>query len=113
MIVAVCVVVAVACAVLPRRGRRETAPGFRWFWVTFPLTCFAVAASVGVFVVGHQFVGGGGSFWWDLGGPRSGQFLSVEQYHQMRMEHRLRWVLPVVSAAGIALSVWSWRRGRA
>ncbi|PTR31254.1 hypothetical protein C8K36_101281 [Rhodococcus sp. OK519] len=91
----------------------DTSPGFPWFWVAFPLTCFALAASVGVIVAGNQFIAGAGSFWWDLGGTQSGQFLSNEQYHRITTVHRLRRVLPALSAAGIALSVWSWRRGRA
>ncbi|RVW08882.1 amino acid permease [Prescottella agglutinans] len=107
------VVVSAAGALLPRRARFERAPGFPWFWVVFPVTCMAIAAAVGVFVC-PQAVTGSGSFWWDA--PRTSspatQFLSGEQYQRFVLLRRLRRVLPAVSAVGIGMCVWAWRRRR-
>nr|AIU93509.1 hypothetical protein LRS1606.75 [Rhodococcus sp. NS1] len=108
------VVALVACVVLPKGSRHERTPESPWFWMVFPVTCLMIAASVGVFMAWPQAMSSSGSLWWDLSGPRTptGQFLSSEQYHEITVWNRMRWLLPVASVVGIGLSVWAWRRGR-
>ena len=118
VLVGVVIVLLVAGAVLPRRDRLGREPGFPWFWVVFPVTCFAVAVAVGVFAW-PEIVTHGGSVWWgspSAGSPGSSaaehQFLSSEQYQRYATLRRMRRILPAVSIVGIGLCVWAWRRRR-
>lgn len=73
VLVAMGVVVLVAVTVLPRRGRLGRAPGFPWFWVVLPVTCIAVAATLGVFFR-PEIVTHASSIWWGrpgTGSPRA------------------------------------------
>lgn len=104
MVLALVIVLLVAAAVLPRRGTGDASVRFPWFWIIFPATCFAIAATVGVFAVPS-----GGGFGWSMY-PPGRQFLTNEQFNQIIWRDRAIWVLPAASVVGVGLSVWSWRR---
>lgn len=114
MIVALVVALSVACVFAPWGTQRERSPGTAVFWIAFPLTCFAVAAAVGMFVAWPQSVDGSSSLWWDLSLPRSPrrQFLAGEQYHQIAFGNRMRWALPVFAVSGVGVCAWAWHAGR-
>lgn len=120
VLVGVGVALLAAGIVWPRRDRLGREPGFPWFWVVFPATCIAVAVAVGVVTWPEILTGGRNGWWSSLGAGSSGssssgsgyEFLSSEQYGRHTMVRRLRRIFPVVSLAGIGLSIWAWRRRR-
>lgn len=104
--------VLVAVAVLPGRRRTERR-GFPWFWIVFPLTCLAVAATVAVWWPDFPTVYGAGRSYMPLGGgeyavPGMGYLSSGQRF-------KIDAVMigtPIVAASGVVASVWAWRNDR-
>lgn len=108
---AVLTVLLVGVAVLSGRAGQQRG-GFPWFWLAFPMAVLLIAGSVNAWLPGINAVGG-----WTMYMPLADrtdniQFLTNEQFWQMRAYYLGQWVLPVAALVAVGLWVWSWRRGR-
>ena len=98
------IVLGVAGAVLPRRSKQQS-HGFPWFWVVFPITTFAVALTVYSYLPIAPL---GMDYGWTMYAPLSDP---PADYVDSLWSGEILW--PVSAVAGIGLSLWAWRRGRA
>lgn len=103
LVIAVLIVFTVAGAVLPRRAKQEEL-GFPWFWVAFPITALAAALTVYSFLPIAPL---GMEYGWTMYTPLSDP---ADDDTDPFWSGKLLWA--VTAVAGLALSVWTWRRGR-
>lgn len=106
LILAVLTVALVALAI----WRSPDRPGFPWFWLAFPATCFAIAATLGTWITAAPtdfsstvYVAGYAPYADDP---------SHDSINQILAYRRALWLLPILSVIGIGLSIWTWRLDR-
>lgn len=105
MLFALLIVILVAVAVLPRHRTAQADPEgrrqFPWFWVTFPLTMFALVMSAAILLRISDPV----AYGWTMYAPLS------DESHQPALPYSgLAWL--VAGVVGAVVSVFAWRRGR-
>lgn len=108
MALALLTVLLVAAVTLPRQSAPDTELGFPWFWVVFPATCFAIAASVGL--LGTALPQDFQSTIYIAGYEPAPLALPNDRVDQILLRRRALWSLPILSVVGIGLSIWTWRR---
>jgi heme/copper-type cytochrome/quinol oxidase subunit 1 len=126
LIFAVLVIALVTGAVLPSRtGFGASSAGFPWFWIVFPVTVLLVALGLGAWLPGAGVTAGGGNFGWTMYMPLSdadepsawddvrADYLSDDQAWRLLLFGAWgRVIYPLAALAGLALTVWAWRRRR-
>ncbi|WP_333619991.1 hypothetical protein [Dietzia sp.] len=102
----------VAVAVLPRR-RKHGVHGFPWFWIAFPITALAFAASVAVWWPEFPSIYGHGYRYVPLGRTEYSvpgmDYLSDDQKVKLTLGMI---AMPVMAVMGAGASVWAWRSER-
>lgn len=124
LIFAALVVLLVGGAILPRRAAYRgqepedpKRPGFPWFWILFPLTVFAIALGFAAWLPGTAATGA--DFGWtmymplaDAGDGFDGSLSSDAAVANLLRMPWARITYLLIAVAGLALSVWAWRKRR-
>lgn len=124
LIFAALMVLLVGGAILPRRAayrgqepEEQKRPGFPWFWIPFPLTVFAIALGFAAWLPGTAATVA--DFGWTMYMPLAdaddgfdSSLLSDAAAANLLRMPWARIAYPLIAVAGLALSVWAWRKRR-